>query len=125
MWSDVVEVETIRVPAVPVAPGVPGVVAVVGLSRIGVPLAIQCAARGWRVIVCDTDARAVESIKNGQLSQSRELELERALPDLLECGLLSATTQTAEAVACANVVIVVAPVQVNEKHQVRSKNWTR
>jgi nucleotide sugar dehydrogenase len=119
MWSDVVEVETIRVPAVPVAPGVPGVVAVVGLSRIGVPLAIQCAARGWRVIVCDTDARAVESIKNGQLSQSRELELERALPDLLECGLLSATTQTAEAVACANVVIVVAPVQVNEKHQVR------
>ena len=116
MWSDVVEAETIRVPAVPVAPGM---VVVVGLSRIGLPMAVQYAARGWRVIVCDTNAHMVERIKNGQVSQWREPELERELPGLVERGLLSATTNIAEAVARANVVVVVAPVQFSENHQVR------
>jgi nucleotide sugar dehydrogenase len=113
MWSDVVEAETIRVPVVP------GMVAVIGLGRIGLPMAVQYAARGWRVVACDANERVVESIKDELRSLYEEPALKNELSGLIERGLLSATTNTAEAVARANVVIVVGLLQFDEKHQVR------
>lgn len=113
MWSDVVEAETIRVPVVP------GMVAVIGLGRVGLPLAVQCAARGWRVLGCDVSPRVVECVNGGRSPLSEEPELESELPALVERGLLSATLNTGEAVARANVVIVIIPAQIDENHQFR------
>lgn len=112
MWSDVVEAETIRVPAVP------GVVVVIGLGRVGLPLALQCAARGWRVLGCDIDPRVVECVNSGRPPLNEEADLESELPALVERGLLTATLNISEAVARANVVIVTVPLQTDEKHQV-------
>lgn len=114
MWSDVVEAETILVPAV-----VPGVVAVIGLGQVGLPLAVQCAARGWRVLGCDANPRVVECVNGGRAPLNDEPELESELPALVERGLLAATANTEEAVARANVVLVVVPVQLDEKRQFR------
>ena len=75
MWSDVVEAETILVPAV-----VPGVVAVIGLGQVGLPLAVQCAARGWRVLGCDANPRVVECVNGGRAPLNDEPELESELP---------------------------------------------
>lgn len=116
MWSDVAEAETILVPAVS---GGTGVVAVIGLGRIGLPVAAQYAARGWRVLACDPHPRVVENINNGQASLDNEPDLERELPGLLERGQLSATHNISEAVARANIVVVVLPLQFDEDHQVR------
>ncbi len=112
MWSDVVEAETIRVPAVP------GMVVVVGLGRVGLPLALQCAARGWRVVGCDVKPRVVECVNSGRAPLNEEADLESELPALVERGLLAATLNTAEAVARANVVIVTVPLQTDENHQI-------
>ena len=113
MWSDVVEAETIRVPVVP------GVVAVIGLGRVGLPLALQCAARGWRVLGSDVSPRVVECVNSGRTPLNEEADLESELPALVERGLLAATLNTGEAVARANVVIVTVPLQTDENHQVR------
>ncbi len=113
MWSDVVEAETIRVPVVP------GVVAVVGLGRVGLPLALQCAARGWRVLGCEIDARVVECVNSGRAPLNAGADLESELPALVERGLFSATLNTSEAVARANVVLVTVPLQTDENHQVQ------
>ena len=117
MWSDVVEAETIRVPVVP------GVVAVIGLGRIGLPLAVQCAARGWRVVGCDVNPRVVEAVNSGRTLLSEEADLESELPALVERGLLAATVNTSEALVRANVVIVTVPLQTDENHQVRFRRW--
>ena len=113
MWSDVVEVETIRVPVVP------GMVAVIGLGRVGLPLALQCAARGWRVLGCDANQRVVDCVNSGRTPLNEEVDLESELPALVERGLLTATVNTGEAVARANVVIVTVPLQTDDNHQVR------
>src|SRR5258708_39166235 len=113
MWSDVVEAETIRVPVVP------GMVAVIGLGRIGLPMAVQYAARGWRVVACDANERVGENIKSELRSLYEEPALKSELSGLIERGLLSATTNTAEAGARANVVIVVGLLQFDEQNQGR------
>jgi nucleotide sugar dehydrogenase len=113
MWSDVAEAETIRVPTVS------GVVAVIGLGRPGLSTAAQYAARGWRVLACDTNPRVVERLNDRLIPLQDEPELAKLLPGLLERGQLSATVHMAEAVARANVVVVTVPVQLDEDYQVR------
>jgi nucleotide sugar dehydrogenase len=108
MWSDMEE-----------ARPEPGVVAVVGLGKIGLPLAVQYASRGWRVLGCDSNPRVVESINAGRTHVHEEPELEKAVPELVARGLLCATLDTTEAVTRANVVVVVVPVQVDENQKVR------
>lgn len=116
MWSDVAEAETIRVPTVA---GGTGVVAVIGLGRAGLSVAAQCAMRGWRVLACDPHPRVVENIHNGRAPLEDEPELGRELPGLLERGLFSAMFNIGEAVARANVVVVVLPLEFDENHQAR------
>jgi nucleotide sugar dehydrogenase len=96
-----------------------GVVAVVGLGKIGLPLAVQYAARGWSVLGCDINPRVVDAINSGRAHLQEEAELAAEVPRLVASGLLSATLDTAGAVARANVVIVIVPVQIDPECQVR------
>lgn len=94
-----------------------GCVAVVGLGRIGLPLAIQYAWRSYRVIGCDSDARVVEGVNAGSAHIQEEPELEVWLGRALDRGMLCATQDTTEAVRQADVVVVIVPAQLNERHE--------
>src|SRR4051794_3060357 len=88
-------------------------VAVVGLGKIGLPLAVQYAQHGKRVIGCDINTQVVEMINAGQSHVQEEPELVVEVPRLVREGLLSATMRTTEAVREADVVVVIVPVVVN------------
>lgn len=93
-------------------------VAVVGLGKIGLPLAVQYAQNGWRVIGCDINPQVVETINAGLCHIHEEEGLEASVASLVRDHLLSATSDTAQAVREANVVVVIVPVVVNELHEV-------
>jgi nucleotide sugar dehydrogenase len=92
--------------------------AVVGLGKIGLPLAVQYALHGWRVIGCDIDPRVVETINAGQSHVQEEPELVIELPGLVRTGLLSATLDTTAAIQHASVVVVIVPVVIDARHEV-------
>jgi len=96
----------------------PLTIAVIGFGKIGLPLAVQYARQGHTVIGCDINAQVVASINAGSSHVHEEAELETEVPRLVRAGLLSATTETTEAVRKANVVIVIVPVYVNAQHEV-------
>jgi len=93
-------------------------VAVVGLGKIGLPLAVQYAQRGKRVIGCDINPQVVETINAGQSHVQEEPELATELPRLVREGLLSATVSTTEAVRQADVVVVIVPVMIGAQLEV-------
>jgi nucleotide sugar dehydrogenase len=93
-------------------------VAVVGLGKIGLPLAVQYAQHGKRVIGCDISSQVVETINAGRTHVQEEPELAVEVPRLVREGLLSATINTTEAVSQANVVVVIVPVVVDAEKEV-------
>lgn len=96
----------------------PSLVAIVGLGKIGLPLAVQYALSGRRVIGCDIDARVVEMLNAGQSHVQEEPELASAVPELVRQGRLSATTETSEAVRQAGSVVVIVPVMIDAEARV-------
>jgi nucleotide sugar dehydrogenase len=89
-------------------------IAVVGLGKIGLPLAVQYAQHGHRVIGCDINAQVVEGINAGKSHVGEEPELAVEVPRLVREGLLSATLDTADAVSRSNAVVVIVPVFVDD-----------
>lgn len=86
-----------------------GRVTVVGLGKIGLPLAAQVAAKGFRVQGVDASPRVVSLVSAGLPPFPGEPGLARALRAAVGAGLLTATTDTAAAAAGSDVVIVVVP----------------
>src|SRR5438876_11568556 len=91
-------------------------VAVVGMGKIGLPLAVQYALHGWRVIGCDSNPEVVEAVNTGKSHVQEEPELATEVARLVEQGLLSATVRTTDAVRNAEVVVVIVPVVVDAQH---------
>jgi nucleotide sugar dehydrogenase len=84
-------------------------VCVVALGKIGLPLAVQFAAKGHRVIGADTDQRVVDLVNEGVEPFPGERHLGPLLRRCAENGLISATTDTTAAVARAEAVVIVVP----------------
>jgi nucleotide sugar dehydrogenase len=93
-------------------------VTVVGLGKIGLPLAVQYARHGRRVIGCDSNPEVIETVNAGKSHVQEELELEADVARLVGSGLLSATVHTTWAVRKAEVVVVIVPVVVDAQHKV-------
>jgi nucleotide sugar dehydrogenase len=93
-------------------------VAVVGLGKIGLPLAVQYAQRGRRVIGCDSNPEVVETVNAGKSHVQEEAELASEVARLVESGFLAATGRTTDAVRDADVVVVIVPVVVDARHEV-------
>jgi nucleotide sugar dehydrogenase len=93
-------------------------VAVVGLGKIGLPLAVQYALHGHRVIGCDINPGVVESVNAGKSPVLEEPELAVEVARVVEGGLLSATVQTTEAARNAEVVVIIVPVVIDARHEV-------
>ncbi|MGD0765485.1 MAG: nucleotide sugar dehydrogenase [Dehalococcoidia bacterium] len=85
-------------------------VCVVGLGRIGLPLAVQCASKGLSVTGCDIDAEIVETVNEGRCPYPDEEGLAEGIAAAHATGRLRASTDTAAAVRSCRVVIIVVPV---------------
>jgi nucleotide sugar dehydrogenase len=88
-------------------------ICVVALGKIGLPLAVQFASKGHRVIGADVDERVVRSVNDGVEPFPGETDLDVMLKENVLAGRLSATADTREAVAGAEVVVVVVPLFVD------------
>jgi UDP-N-acetyl-D-glucosamine dehydrogenase len=80
---------------------------VVALGKIGLPLAVQIANAGNEVVGCDIDERVVELVRAGKVPFPNEPGIEEALP-------IEVTTDTAAAVAGADLVVLVPPLLVDD-----------
>ena len=90
-------------------------ICVVALGKIGLPLAVQFASKGHEVIGADVNAETVELVNAGVEPFPGEAHLAEKLDDVVSRGLLTATTDTAAAVAQCEVVVVVVPLFVDEE----------
>jgi nucleotide sugar dehydrogenase len=93
-------------------------VAVVGLGHIGLPLAVQYASRGHQVVGCDSDPSVVEALIAGHAPHDDEPAVTERVADLVTTGRLRATTDDAEGVRGAEVVVIIVPVLVDQRRQV-------
>lgn len=90
-------------------------ICVVALGKIGLPLAVQFASKGHEVIGADVNPKTVELVKAAVEPFPGEAHLAEKLQDVVSRGLLTATTDTAAAVAQSEVVVVVVPLFVDEE----------
>ncbi|WP_327315040.1 nucleotide sugar dehydrogenase [Streptomyces sp. NBC_01235] len=88
-------------------------ICVVALGKIGLPLAVQFASKGHRVIGADVNEKVVELVNAGVEPFPGEHDLDVKLKQAVDAGLLSATTDTASAVAESEAVVVVVPLFVD------------
>ncbi|MFJ9951125.1 nucleotide sugar dehydrogenase [Kitasatospora sp. NPDC091207] len=84
-------------------------ICVVGLGKLGLPLAVQFAAKGHRVAGADISPEVVRSVNEGRPPFPREAGLDEALKRVVAEGRLRATTDTSAAVAGAEAVVLVVP----------------
>ncbi|WP_433466301.1 nucleotide sugar dehydrogenase [Spirillospora sp. CA-128828] len=89
-------------------------ICVVALGKIGLPLAVQFARKGHRVVGADVSERVVADVNAGCEPFPGEAELGVHLGEAVRAGLLTATTDTAAAVAESEAVVVVVPLFVDE-----------
>lgn len=89
-------------------------IAVVALGKIGLPLAAQFAGCGHDVTGVDVNPRTVETVNKGIAPFPGEAGLAERLASLVPSGKLRATTDFAEAVPGADVVVVVVPLFVDQ-----------
>lgn len=89
-------------------------VVVVGLGKIGLPLAVQIASKGRRVIGVDINQQTVDLVNRCKEPFPGEFDLARRLAEVVRAGRLSATIETTDAVRDASEVIIVVPLYVNQ-----------
>jgi nucleotide sugar dehydrogenase len=88
-------------------------ICVVALGKIGLPLAVQFAAKGHTVVGADVSERVVKLVNEGAVPFPGEADLDIKLKTAVSAGLLTATTDTAAAVAGSEAVVVVVPLFVD------------
>lgn len=90
-------------------------IAVVALGKIGLPLAVQFADRGHDVVGVDVNSALVAEITTGREPFPGEAHLGEKLAAVTASGRFRATTDYAEAIPGADVVVVVVPLFVDEE----------
>jgi nucleotide sugar dehydrogenase len=88
-------------------------ITVVALGKIGLPLAVQFADRAHEVIGADVNQDVVDQVNQGAEPFPGEANLAEKLMAVVADGRLTATTDTAAAVAQSEAVVVVVPLFVN------------
>ena len=88
-------------------------ITVVGLGKIGLPLAVQFADLGHRVLGADIDESVVETVREARPPFPGEAHLAERLARVVGSGALEATTDTTAAVAASDAVVVVVPLYID------------
>jgi nucleotide sugar dehydrogenase len=86
---------------------------VIGMGKIGLPLAVQIAEKGFSVNGLDIDANTVAMINEGKEPFPNEKDLLEKLAVVLANKKFEATLDAEKAISRANVVIVAVPLIVN------------
>jgi UDP-N-acetyl-D-glucosamine dehydrogenase len=86
-----------------------GEVTVVGLGKIGLPLAVQIAGKGFRVHGADLNPDVTRLVAQGSPPFPGEPGLAERLRTVVEAGTLVPTSDTARAVAHSDLVIIIVP----------------
>jgi len=89
------------------------IITVVALGKIGLPLAVQFASKGHRVLGADVNAATVDLVNAGTEPFPGEAHLQELLGQVVADGLLTATVDTSSAVAESDAVVVVVPLFVD------------
>ncbi|TFB61014.1 nucleotide sugar dehydrogenase [Cryobacterium sp. Sr3] len=89
-------------------------IAVIALGKIGLPLAVQFASKGNTVIGIDVNATVVDLVNRGIEPFPGESHLQEKLLEVTSAGYLRATTDYAEAIPDADVVVLVVPLFVDD-----------
>ena len=92
-------------------------IAVVGGGRMGLPLAAAFAQSGARVVVCDLDPALVATVQAGQCPFD-EPGLGGLLRETVEQGQLTATTDTTQAAASADFVVIIVPAHLTPEREI-------
>ena len=82
------------------------VVVVGGCGHVGLPLGIAFATQGLDVVLFDTNAATVDTVNEGVMP-FQEAGASAALPQVLEAGRLSATTDPSSITGAEHVIVVV------------------
>ena len=90
-------------------------ISVVALGKIGLPLAVQFATKGFSVVGCDVNGETVSLVNSGSTPFPGEAFLDERLAAVVSGRLLSASTSTADSVKKSDVVVVVVPLFVDGK----------
>ncbi|MGH7622792.1 MAG: nucleotide sugar dehydrogenase, partial [Gemmatimonadaceae bacterium] len=93
-------------------------IAVVGLGKIGIPLALQFASKGARVAGYDVSTRRVAEINAARNPLVGEPGIDELLAAAIADGTLRATTDAAGAVAAADVIVLIVPVDIDAEQHV-------
>lgn len=88
-------------------------ICVVALGKIGLPLAVQFASKGHKVVGADVNPAAVEAVNAGREPFPGEHRLEELMAAAVADGTLRATTDTTAAVAESEAVVIVVPLFVD------------
>jgi len=88
-------------------------VCVVALGKIGLPLAVQFARSGHRVIGADVSESTVDMVSRAEVPFTGEAHLAEYLSDVIADGSLTTSTDTTAAVRSSDVVVVVVPLIVD------------
>jgi nucleotide sugar dehydrogenase len=97
--------------------GTVGTVALVGAGKMGLPLAAQFASHGWQVTAVDVNGAVVAAINEGRSHVGEEPGLVEAVAAAHKAGRLRATTDGTAAARAADVVVIIVPVMLDERHQ--------
>jgi nucleotide sugar dehydrogenase len=89
-------------------------ITVVALGKIGLPLAVQFARKGHRVIGTDINQATVDQVNAGIPPFPGEQHLDEYLAEVVATGHLTAATDTSAAVRQSDAVVVVVPLFVDE-----------
>lgn len=92
-------------------------IAVVGLGRVGLPLAVQCARAGHEVHGADLDPVVVDRVCQGVAPFDGEAMLEDYLADAVASSRLTATVDTSSAVLGCDVVLIIVPVRLDSRNE--------
>lgn len=103
----------------------PPAVCVMGLGKVGLPLAALMASRGLRVTGVDVDPARVAAVNEGRSPFPFETGLDDLLGEGVASGRLRATVDAAQAVAEAEVVIVIVPVALDEHERPEFASFDR
>ena len=85
-------------------------IGVIGLGYVGLPLAIEIAAKGFKILGIDIDEHRVKKINNG-ISFISDVE-SKVLKKYVKQGLVRATTDQKQLSRC-NVILICVPTPVN------------
>lgn len=90
-------------------------VTVIGLGKIGLPIAVQIAEKGFDVIGLDINEKLIRLINNGVSPFDEEEDLEAKLKFVTSQNNLSATTNLFDAVSEADIILFAIPLIIDDQ----------